>query len=41
MWGKWLAITRTKNPFIWNSTNDVTAHYVAGAMPTFGTGESA
>ena len=41
MRGKWLAIKRTKNPFIWNITNYVTAHYVAGAMPTFGREDAA
>lgn len=41
MLGKWLDFVREKNPLILNITNYVTAYYVAGAMPTFGTGESA
>ena len=30
MRGKWLAITRTKNPLIWNSTNDEAALLALG-----------
>ena len=35
MRGKWLAVMRTKNPLIWNSTND------EAALLALGTGESA
>ena len=35
MWGKWLAVMRTKNPLVWNSTND------EAALLALGTGESA
>ena len=41
MRGKWLAITRTKNPLVLNITNYVTAHYIADALLALGTGESA
>lgn len=33
---KWLAVTRTKNPLVWNSTNSANAHDIADAMPTLG-----
>ena len=41
MRGKWLAVTRTKNPLIWNSTNSANAHDIEDALLALGTGESA
>lgn len=41
MQGKWLAIKRTKNPLIWNSTNSVNAHDIEDELLALGTGESA
>lgn len=41
MRGKWLAVMRTKNPLIWNSTNSANAHDIADALLALGTGESA
>lgn len=41
MWGKWLAITRTKNPLIWNITNYGTVHGSTNALLALGREDAA